>query len=504
MRVINGMQTKWKVLVVVIFMYLPVSIDATILYVAAPLLSVQLQATYSQLLWIMDIYPLIMAALLLSMGAVGDRIGYKKLAIYGTSLFGFASLSATFATSASLLIAARALLAVGASMILPATLAAVRRNFPEEKDRNLALGIWTAIGTCGALAGPLAGGALLTHFYWGSVFLINVPIALIVLMMLKRMVPDETSCSPRPVNLSQALLLMSAILMLIYSAKNLMRPGDVGVLPLYFLLISLVLLAGFIAVQVFSATSLLDRRLIAERNIIAGVILAMTSMITLVGFELVISQELQFVHRFTPLEAGMYMLPLMLAASAAGPLAAPLITRFGIRPVAITGLAGSAMSLYALSGIDFVSQPYKAWAWMVLLGVGDTLALMASSSAIMTAAPANKAASAGSIEGMSYELGTGLGITLFGSMLAAMYSTNVHLPEGLPDAVSSSAASSFSEAVEASRLLDNSSREQLLSAASSAFMHSHSITLEAASIMLGLLMLLTFVIFKPESALRHD
>lgn len=497
------MQTKWKILVVVIFMYLPVSIDATILYVAAPLLSVQLQATHNQLLWIMDIYPLIMAALLLPMGALGDRVGYKKLAIYGTSLFGFASLSVAFAMSPSLLIAARALLAVGASMILPATLAAVRRNFPEEKDRNLALGIWTAIGTGGALAGPLAGGALLTHFYWGSVFLINVPIALIVLVLLKRKVPDEKSCSQRPVNLNQALLLMSAILMLIYSAKSLMKPGDMSVLTLYFLLVSLVLLAGFITLQMVSATPLLDKGLLSQRNIIAGVILAMTSMITLVGFELVISQELQFVHRFTPIEAGMYMLPLMLAACVAGPLAAPLITRFGIRSVAVTGLAASALSLYALSGIDFVNQRGIAWSWMVLLGMGDTLALMASSSAIMTAAPANKASSAGSIEGMSYELGTGLGITLFGSVLAAVYSSHVQLPEGLPVAVASSAAASFSEAVEASRLLDISSREQLLSAASSAFMHSHSITLEAASLMLGQLMLLTFFIFKPENVLNR-
>lgn len=497
------MQTKWKILVVVIFMYLPVSIDATILYVAAPLLSVQLQATHNQLLWIMDIYPLIMAALLLPMGALGDRIGYKKLAVYGSSLFGLASLAAAFATSSALLIAARALLAVGASMILPATLAAVRRNFPEEKDRNLALGIWTAIGTGGALAGPLVGGALLTSFYWGSVFLINVPVVLIVLVLISRMVPDENTDSQRPVNLSQALLLMSAILMLIYSAKTFLHAGNPGILPVYFFLVGVVLLAGFVTLQRFSASPLLDRGLIAQRNIIAGVILAMISMITLVGFELVISQELQFVHRFTPVEAGMYMLPLMLAGCVAGPLAAPLITRFGIRPVAITGLAASALSLYALSGVDFVSQRGAAWAWMVLLGAGDTLALMASSSAIMTAAPASKAGSAGSIEGMSYELGTGLGITLFGSVLAAVYSSNVRLPEGLPDDVSSSAAASFSEAVEAARLLDLTSREQLLSAASSAFMRSHAVTLEAASLMLALLMLLTFFIFKPDSALRR-
>lgn len=498
------MQTKWKILVVVIFMYLPVSIDATILYVAAPLLSVQLQATHNQLLWIMDIYPLIMAALLLPMGALGDRIGYKKLAVYGSLLFGLASLAAAFATSPALLIAARALLAVGASMILPATLAAVRRNFPEEKDRNLALGLWTAIGSGGALAGPLVGGALLTSFYWGSVFLINVPVVLITLVLIGRMVPDENTDSQRPVNLSQALLLMSAILALIYSAKTLLHSGNMGILPVYFFLVGVVLLAGFVTLQIFSPSPLLDRGLIAQRNIIAGVILAMISMITLVGFELVTSQELQFVHRLTPVEAGMYVLPLMLAACVAGPLAAPLITRFGIRSVAITGLAASALSLYALSGIDFVSQRGAAWGWMILLGAGDTLALMASSSAIMSAAPASKAGSVGSIEGMSYELGTGLGITLFGSVLAAVYSSNVRLPEGLPDDVSSSAAASFSEAVEAARLLDLTSREQLLSAASTAFMRSHSVTLVAASLLLVLLMPLTFFIFKPERAFRCE
>jgi len=498
------MQTKWNILVVVIFMYLPVSIDATILYVAAPLLSIQLQATHNQLLWIMDIYPLIMAALLLPMGALGDRIGYKKLAVYGSALFGLASLAAAFAASPAWLIAARALLAVGASMILPATLAAVRRNFPEERDRNLALGVWTAIGTGGALAGPLVGGALLTSFYWGSVFLINVPVVLIVLVLISRMMPDEKSHSHSPINLNQALLLMSAILLLIYSAKTLLHAGNTSILPVYFFLVGIVLLAGFVTLQIFSASPLLDRGLIAQRNIIAGVILAMISMITLVGFELVISQELQFVHNFTPVKAGMYMLPLMLASCVAGPLAAPLITRFGIRPVAITGLAASALSLYALSGTDFVSQRGTAWTWMILLGAGDTLALMASSSAIMTAAPASKAGSAGSIEGMSYELGTGFGITLFGTVLAAVYSSNVRLPAGLPDEVSSSAAASFSEAVEASRLLDLTSREQLLSAASAAFMRSHSVTLEAASLLLALLMLLTFFIFKPDRAMRRD
>ncbi len=470
------------------------------MYVVAPVLSTQLHATHNELLWIMDIYPLVMAALLIPMGALGDRTGFKKLAVYGSALFGLASLAAAFAWTPAALIAARALLAIGAAMIVPATLAAVRKNFTDEKDRNIALGIWTTIGTGGALAGPIVGGALLNSFYWGSVFLINIPVVLFVLFLLHRAVPDEKAGDRQPVNFSQALLLMSALLILIYAGKSLVHHGNPVIMPIYLLLVGMVLLGGFITVQMVSRSPLLDTGLITQRNIIAGVMLALTSMITLVGFELVISQELQFVHRFTPMQTGLYVMPLMLASCLAGPFAGYIINRFGIKSVAVTGLAASALSLYALSGVDFVNQPWKAWAWMMLLGAGDTVALMASSSAIMTAAPVNKASTAGSIEGMAYELGTGLGITIFGSVLAGVYSSTVRLPDNLSAALSASAGASFSEAVAVSHHLDEPTRVALLEAASSAFMQSHSVTLQSASLILTMLMILTFFIFKQGNA----
>jgi len=497
------MKRKWYVLLVIIFMYLPVSIDATILYVVAPVLSSQLQASHVQLLWIMDIYPLVMAALLLPMGAFGDRIGYKKMAILGSLLFGIASFGAACAPSPEFLIAARALLAVGAAMIVPATLAAVRKNFTNEKDRNMALGIWTTIGTAGALAGPLVGGVLLNYYYWGSVFLINVPVVLVVLILIQQFIPEDESRTNRPVNLSQSLLLMSAILIVIFGTKSLINQKLPTLLSAYLLLVGLVLLAGFITVQMVSRSPLLDTALLKQRNIIAGIILALTSMITLVGFELVISQELQLVHRFTPVQAGLYIMPLMLAGCLAGPLAGYLINLFGIKTVAVSGLAVAALSLYMLSDIQFGVQFTKAWIWMTLLGVGDTVALMASSSAIMSAAPAHKASSAGSIEGMSYELGTGLGITIFGSVLAGVYSTTVRLPEHLPESIRTPASASFSEAVEAARHLDDVSREALLKSASSAFMQSHNVMLESASLILTILMILTFFIFKQGKAISQ-
>ena len=168
------MYRNWVILAIIVLIYLPVSIDATVLHVAIPTLSAALSLSSNEMLWVIDIYSLIMAGLILPMGALGDRIGFKRLMLIGAGIFGVASLMAAFASSAYMLIAARAFLGVGAAMILPATLAGVRNTFLDEKQRNYALGIWGTVGGGGAAFGPLLGGFILEHFSWGTVFLINV------------------------------------------------------------------------------------------------------------------------------------------------------------------------------------------------------------------------------------------------------------------------------------------------------------------------------------------
>lgn len=182
---------QWLTLVIIVLVYIPVAIDATVLHVAAPTLSMTLGASGNELLWIIDIYSLVMAGMVLPMGALGDRIGFKRLLMLGGTLFGLASLAAAFSHTASWLIATRVLLAIGAAMIVPATLAGIRATFCEEKHRNMALGVWAAVGSGGAAFGPLIGGILLEHFYWGSVFLINVPIVLVVMGLTARYVPRD-------------------------------------------------------------------------------------------------------------------------------------------------------------------------------------------------------------------------------------------------------------------------------------------------------------------------
>ncbi|ECF5163310.1 methyl viologen efflux MFS transporter SmvA [Salmonella enterica] len=478
---------QWLTLVIIVLVYIPVAIDATVLHVAAPTLSMTLGASGNELLWIIDIYSLVMAGMVLPMGALGDRIGFKRLLMLGGTLFGLASLAAAFSHTASWLIATRVLLAIGAAMIVPATLAGIRATFCEEKHRNMALGVWVAVGSGGAAFGPLIGGILLEHFYWGSVFLINVPIVLVVMGLTARYVPRQAGRRDQPLNLGHAVMLIIAILLLVYSAKTALK----GHLSLW--VISLTLLTGalllglFIRTQLATSRPMIDMRLFTHRIILSGVVMAMTAMITLVGFELLMAQELQFVHGLSPYEAGVFMLPVMVASGFSGPIAGVLVSRLGLRLVATGGMALSALSFYGLAMTDFSTQQWQAWGLMALLGFSAASALLASTSAIMAAAPAEKAAAAGAIETMAYELGAGLGIAIFGLLLSRSFSASIRLPAGLEAQEIARASSSMGEAVQLANSLPPTQGQAILDAARHAFIWSHSVALSSAGSMLLLL-----------------
>ncbi|MDN0109103.1 SmvA family efflux MFS transporter [Yersinia mollaretii] len=479
------MSKKWIVFYVIILMYLPVSIDATVLHVAAPRLGIALSATGSELLWIIDIYSLVMACLLLPMGALGDRIGFKRLALMGSILFGLASLAAALAPSVAALIAARAFLAIGAAMILPATLSAVRHIFTDERERSLALGIWVAIGTMGAAMGPLVGGVLLEYFYWGSVFLINIPIIIIVVIATLVVIPSQPGRAEQTWKLAPALVLITAILMLVYAAKTGLRGGGDMMVTSLTALIGGVMLFAFVRHQLSTAAPMIDFRLISQRVIAVGMVMAMTAMITLVGFELLLTQELQFVLGKTPLEAGMFLLPLMIASGVSGPISGWLVARVGLRAVASAGIAFSSLSFLGLALTDFATQSYLAWGWMILLGFSIEASLLASTAAIMSAAPPEKAGAAGAVEGMAYELGAGLGVAIFGLMLSRAYTASIMLPDDLPADLVAQASASISETLQVINSLGGN--ESLLASAKLAFSASHSLVLGSASAMLILL-----------------
>lgn len=443
---------QWLTLVIIVLAYIPVAIDATVLHVAAPTLSMTLGASDNELLWIIDIYSLVMAGMVLPMGALGDRIGFKRLLLLGGGLFGFASLAATQTSSASGLIVSRAILAIGASMIVPATLAGIRTTFAEQRQRNIALGIWAAVGSGGAALGPLIGGILLEHFQWEAVFLINVPIVLVVMAGTQYFVPQQQGRRDQPLDLGHSLMLIAAILLLVFGAKMALK-SNINTGTIVFACISgTALLIVFIRTQLVTAHPMLDISLFRHRVILSGVLMAMTAMITLVGFELLMAQELQFVHGLTPYQAGLFMLPAMIASGFSGPISGLLVSQFGLRLVATGGMALSALSFFGLAITNFSTQQWQAWGLMTLLGFSVASALLASTSAIMAAAPAEKATAAGAIETMAYELGAGLGIAIFGLLLSSSFSDAISLPPGLDAQQMERASSSIGEALQLAKI----------------------------------------------------
>ncbi|MFY9994011.1 MAG: MFS transporter [Leclercia sp.] len=478
---------QWLALVIIVLVYIPVAIDATVLHVAAPTLSMTLDASGNELLWIIDIYSLVMAGMVLPMGALGDRIGFKRLLMIGSTLFGLSSLAAAFSPTAGWLIVARASLAIGAAMIIPATLAGIRTLFADARQRNIALGVWAAVGSGGAAFGPLVGGMLLEHFYWGSVFLINVPIVILVVTLAARLVPAQQGRPEQPLNIAHALMLIVAMLLVVYSAKTGLKGSASGWLVAATFAVGMGLLFTFVRIQLRARTPMIDMRLFCHRIILSGVVMAMTAMIALVGFELLMAQELQFVHGFTPFEAGMFMLPVMVASGFSGPIAGVLVGRLGLRIVAAGGMTLSAVSFIGLSRLDFSTQQWQAWGLMVLLGFSAASALLASTSAIMAAAPKEKAAAAGAIETMSYELGAGLGIAIFGLLLTRSFSASIELPQGLDSGLTALASSSIGEAVRVAQGLSPSLAQATLEAAKTAFTTAHSVALGSAGGMLLIL-----------------
>lgn len=333
-----------------------------------------------------------MAGLILPMGVLGDRIGYKRLMMIGGTLFGLASLAAAYSWTAFALIASRGLLAVGAAMILPATLSAVRNTFLDEKQRNIALGIWATVGGGGAAFGPLLGGFLLEHFHWGSVFLINLPIMLTVLIFTVFIIPKQIGQPKQSLNLLQAIILVVAILSMIYAVKSVMYGFTIWTVLIF--AIGLGLLVWFVRKQLRSESPMIDIELFKHPVIATGVVMAIVSMMALVGFELLISQELQFVYQLSPLAAGAFILPFMIAISLGGPIASMLVNRFGLRSVASIGMLMSAISLWGLANTDFMQTKIQVWVWMVVLGLSVEIALLASTSAIMSSVPPSKATAA--------------------------------------------------------------------------------------------------------------
>ncbi|WP_406234208.1 MFS transporter [Isoptericola jiangsuensis] len=483
--------SPWVTLAVVMLAFLPIVLDLTILHVAIPALTLGLGASGTEVLWIIDIYPLLMASLLIPMGTLADRVGHARMMLIGLAVFASGSAAAAFAPSAGLLIAARALMAVGSAMVMPCTLALIRLAFSDERQRAIALGLWGAVGSAGAAVGPLIGGILLEHFWWGAVFLINLPVMLVVWPLVAWLAPRNTASEGGDWTVGQAASLIAGMMGTVYGLKSLLGSGYSlgGALSLA---AGLGILACFVQYQRRSKNPMLDVSLFSHPAISTGVLMAVVVMGALAGVELMLAQQLQFGRGMSPLDAALFMLPLMVSSAVGGPLAGWILGMAGLRTTAAASMALAATAFAMLAWMGSAAEGIGAISSLALLGLALSIGLTASSVAIMSSTPADKAGAGGALEATSYDLGTGLGITAFGLLLAADYRRHVDVPADLSIAIGEHASRSIGETFTAAKGLDPRDAEVLMDAGRTAFASAYGSVLITAAVVVAVMAVAVF------------
>jgi DHA2 family multidrug resistance protein-like MFS transporter len=417
----GGAANRWSVLAVLCASLLLVAMDATILNVALPSLIDDLQPDAYQQLWIIDIYGLVLGGLLITAGAAGDRWGRKRFFLIGFCLFGAASVVAATAQSPGQLIAGRVLLAVGGAMVMPSTLSLIRNVFTDPRERGVAIGIWASVAGAGAAIGPVLGGLLVEAYGWAAAFWVNLPVV-VTLVFGVALLPESRSPSSTALDWLGAGLSVAGIISVVWGIKHLAADGLGSSAPA-FLVAGLLLLLWFGRRQLRQADPLLDIRLFAHRPFLAGAIATLAAMMAVGAAFYLISLWLQYVEGYSPLEAGVRMLPAALS-TLVGALTAPwLVRRIGVHAMLGVGL-GALVQAFVAMAVFPLSYPLVAVA-LIAFGLGDGLAITTTTAVMISSAPAPRAGSAAAVEETCYELGIGFGVAVLGTIAAVAYRDGV-------------------------------------------------------------------------------
>ncbi|MFD3538343.1 MFS transporter [Streptomyces sp. NPDC058662] len=453
---------RWAMLAVLCASLLVVAMDATILNVALPSLIDDMRPTALQQLWIIDIYGLVLGGLLVTTGAIGDRYGRKRLFLAGFVLFGAASVVAATATGPATLIAGRVLLGVGGAMVMPSTLSLIRNIFTDPRERTRAIGIWAAVAGAGAAIGPLVGGLLVEQYGWSAAFWVNVPVVVVTVVAGLRLLPEYKAAGAHALDWPSAALSVVGVVALAWGVKHVAR-GAPALSDLAVLAFGLLALVTFTLRQLRLPDPLLDVRLFRSRPFTAAALVTLMAMLAAGAALFLVSLWFQYVHGYSPFEAGLRTLPVA-AAMLVGSLLAPrLLHGLGVRAVMGIGLAGllAGFLLLALAP-EPTSYGYVA-AFLAALGLGDGLAVTSAAAVLVSAVPAARAGQAGAVSETSYELGVGLGVALLGSIHGALYAA------AMPRTAPALAHESIGGAKEVAEALPGPAGARLLDAARHAF-----------------------------------
>ena len=468
---------EWIGLAVIALPCLLYSMDLTVLNLAVPHLSAALRPSSAQLLWIVDIYGFMLAGSLITMGTLGDRIGRRRLLLIGAACFGVASVLAAFSTSAQMLIATRALLGVAGATLAPSTLSLIRNMFLDAQERTTAIGIWVASFAVGGAIGPLVGGLLLAHFWWGSVFLVGVPVMALLLVLGPWLLPEYRDARAGRLDLVSAAQSLVAVLAAIYGLKRIAEAG-LGWLPLCLIAAGIAIGFAFVRRQGRLADPLIDLRLF--RAPAFGTALLINTLGFFVGFGafLFIAQYLQLVLGLSPLQAGLWSVSSSLAFIVGANLVPRIVRRARPGFVVAGGLVLAAAGFGLLTGLDRVHGLPRLITGYVILSLGLSFVFTLAVDLLVGTAPPERAGAASAISETSSELGGALGIALLGSLVVGIYR---HLLgeaalAGVPREAAEAAYASLGVAADIAAGLPGPAGTTLLEASREAFARAFDLT----------------------------
>ena len=490
---------RWAILAILCLSLLMVVVDNTIVNVALPTLSGDLDASTTELQWIVDAYTLVFSALLLAMGHFGDRFGRKLALQLGLVLFAATSALAAVATSSEQLIGARGLMGIAAALIFPATLAILVNVFTDIKERATAIGIWSACTGLAVALGPVTGGFLLEHFEWGAIFLVNLPLAAVALIAGWRLIPN--SKDPNTGKLDRVGLVLSAlgVGLVIWSIIEGPAKGWTSAEVLTAAATGVALLTGFVLWERRLTHPLLEIRLFRNPRFSAASLSVTTAFFALFGFIFLITQYLQIVQGCSPLEAGLRTLPFAFATGIASPIAMVLMHRFGSKLVVASGLSVMAVGFVMASRLQ-VDTPYVGLTVMsmVTIAIGLGLATGPATESIMGALPADKAGVGSAVNDTTRELGGTLGVAVVGSVFASAYGAQLLdslRALGLPTQVLATAQESVAAAMAVAAELPGQAGVAVVDAAQQAFVDglAQGSLVAAACVAVGAVLALVFL-----------
>ncbi|MBV7281711.1 MULTISPECIES: MFS transporter [unclassified Corynebacterium] len=488
---------RWKALAVLMLPVLLVSIDNTVLSFALPNISEQLTPTGTQLLWLVDIYPLVLAGLLIPMGSIGDRVGRRLMLLIGCSGFAVISVVAALAPSAALLVAARAGMGLFGAMIMPATLSLIRNIFSDPTERRLAIAIWAAGFSGGAAIGPVVGGVLLEHFYWGSVFLMAIPVLVPLIVLGPLWIPESRNPHPGALDLLSIVLAFFTMGPIVLAIKSIGASGF-SWQPILFAALGLLCGVLFVRRQLGSSNPMLDMRLFGLGQFTGAVLANLFAILSLVGLLYFISQHFQLVSGHSPMVAGLLLVPGMIATIIAGLLVVRAAMRIDAHLLVTFGLlmnaAGYLMVLF--SGRSH-SDLGLVLAFMVI-GIGVGVAETISNDLILSAVPPEKSGAASAISETAYEVGAVLGTAVLGSVVNAVYRSNVDVPDAISGAAAATARDTLGGAIATAESIGGEAGEALAASARAAFDSGVVVTSAIAVVLMGATATMAFFTLRPQ------